>query len=439
MAFGKNPNLLTGVAPFGGNAAQKAHSALNKPKYATGKRIPYFADGYSPTKAGTDVVRLVPGQYRVARVSKEGTAYEEEVPWFEFIEHYSNTHKRGVICSAGAFRMDRNKRELCYGCEIFWEDYSERKRIAQEKGVKRVDNPKRVSMSEKFVFTTIDMGMFYKKDRVNEHGQFDMNPKTNQPYYDWTKLRNPQDPAAYGKETKQGRLQSWTMSKTWFKTLNAYADAIGQSCVGCGNKDCLSWVVWQCGNPECGMPLIRSNACTYTDEQLQEITRQPCMCPHCGIVSYMEEVVQCKHCVNAQRAGIFDVDLEISQSKDPRDNSAILVISGWSQPRAVDPAYSQLYKPLDLPTRFKPHTLEEQSEALKYYPSQPAGLQQPAPQTYAQQYGQQTSVGVPAATPQQPMTQPGYPQHVAPVAAPAPVPTTAPNQGYYTPPQGGQQ
>ena len=84
MAFGKNPNLLGQVAPFGGNPAQKAHNALNRPKYTTGRRIPYWADGYTPTKVGTDLVRLVPGQYRVTRVTREGLAYEEEVPWFEF-------------------------------------------------------------------------------------------------------------------------------------------------------------------------------------------------------------------------------------------------------------------------------------------------------------------------------------------------------------------
>lgn len=425
MAFGKDPTLLGGVAPFGGNAAQKAHAALNQPKYTSGSKRPYWADSFSPTKVGTDLVRLIPGQYRVPRVTKEGLLYEEEVPWYEYVEHFHGTNKFGAICSGGPYRKDRKKREECYGCEMFWEDYQKRKEIAREKGVKRVDNPKRVNMSDKFAFSIVDLGMFFKKDRVNNQGVVEMNSKTNLPYYDWAKLRNPQDPSAYGKDMKQGRLLPWSVSKTWFKIINAFADKIGQSCAGCGNKDCLQWVAWQCGNPDCGMPLIRANSCTYNDEQLQELTRQACMCHHCGIVSYMMEIVQCNHCVNARRAGIYDVDLEVSQAKDS-NNSAILVISGWSQPKPIDPVYQELYKPLDLPSRYSPTPLEAQAKGFGYAPAGQQPMQQQAPpQQFVQQYGQ---------VPQQPVQQPAQQFVQQPAQAPQQPMQT---QGFY--PQGGGQ
>lgn len=416
MAFGKDPQSLNPVAPFGGNFHQKQQAAMRKPK-RTGHNVPHWVDQFKPNDVVADTIRTVPVICRVSRVADNEQLYEEDVPWYEYSEHYHGSFKKSSICSAGSFRFFRDKRDPCYGCDIYWEDFTIRKAIEKEKGIKP-NNPKRVNLRDMFALCVIDMALFHKMPQADENGQIQFNPNTKEPYWEWQKCRGVGcHGCMQGTESKQGRMLTWPMGKNHFTALNGYAEYIGNCCAVCGGRDCMDWQLWQCGSPDCGHPIIRKASTTYDMRQIKEITSQPFHCKQCNMVVYLQEVVTCTRCSLQQmmgaRATIFDVDLQVKtqRSNDPNTNQTQLIIPAFSDPRPVAPAYAELIKkPIDLKARFSPTSLELQAKLFNYTPPQ---AQQQAPQQpqdpaqYAQPYGQQGMMQQPQQ-PQQFYQQPPY-------------------------------
>ena len=300
---------MAGVAPFGGSIHQKQRAATHRPKRGSGGNMPYWVDTFKPSDISADTIRLVPGSYQVSRITdgNDPVLYLEDTPWWEYCEHYHGGVKKGAICSAGPFRFLKDKREPCYGCDMFWEDFEERKRIAAEKGIKRVEHPKRISMRDMFVYNVVDMGNFHKMPRTDANGVMKMNPMTNQPYWNWVKCTQAGCVGCMqGVESKIGRLQPWPMGKNHFIALNGYADFISNSCVTCGGRDCISWLLWQCGNPDCGHPIIRKNSTSYDLRQIQDITSAPFNCKQCGTTSYLLELVECVICQTSRVLFFFN-------------------------------------------------------------------------------------------------------------------------------------
>lgn len=389
MAFGKNPEHLDGVVPFGGSVAQRAANAARRPKRTSGGGGAYWIDQYRPSEHSIDTVHLIPGNYTVQRATEHGDLYEELVNWFEYTEHYHASFQRGAICSAGPLRGFKNKRGPCYGCDIFWEDYEIRKQIAIEKGLKRVENPRRVSMMDNFVFSVLDMGVFHKMAQTDENGQIKINPSTKEPYWNWQKCKGAGcEGCMRATESKQGHVQPWPMGRDHFTALNGYGDYIGASCATCSGRNTIDWLLWQCGNPNCGYPVIRKNATTMSPQQIYEMTSQVFVCHQCNVPSYLQEIVQCVTCTPQQRmptrATIYDVDLQVTRKKAPDSNKSQLIVVATSDPKSIDAQYAEMAKPIDLPKRYAPTPLEKQAVYFKYSPN----VQDDAGQ-HAQPYGQQ--------------------------------------------------
>jgi hypothetical protein len=346
--------------------------------------------------------------------------YEEETPWKEIREHYHAGFRRGGLCSGGPFFFDRNKRETCMGCDIFWEAPRDKKPI---------------SMSDKFVFVVIVMENFHKVPAVDASGQFQMNPRTKEPYTNWERCKGAGAcmSCQTALETVFGRIQPWIMSKTHFNQLNAYANRLG--CLTCGgrvdgvNQPIISTAMWQCGNPSFRQLIFHMGNTTATMEQINDIVNRPYVCSFCKTAAYPEEVIQCAQCTPAgqipSRASIFDVDMQVIAQKTGDGDQTSLIVLQTSDPRPLAEQFQPLvqYAP-NLDKRFAPATLEQQAQFWQRT-AQPQN-QAPPVQGYGQQpQAQPQGQGVVA------------PQPLAQTQVPAQVDYTQPQAGGQIPP-GGQ-
>jgi hypothetical protein len=439
MSFGKDSGHLAGMPVYGGSYTQRAANAGRKKNRNYGNRRPYWSDGFKPHETLVSSVRLIPGDYEITRVDDRDQLITEKTAWYEFVDHYSGTHRRGGICSGGPFFFNKSKRTTCYGCD---------KREAEGGRGKNVK--KSMSRSDKFVFVVIDMGLFHQVPQVErDTGRVRMNPKNNEPYLEWVKCgqRGCQN-CHVALQSRYGYIQPWTMPKQHFNALNSYAPGIGTCCVSCGGRGTIQSIAWLCGNPQCRQAIFDMKTTTATDEQIAQVVNEPYGCRFCQQTCYPEEVIYCTNCSPYQRqpvrATIFDVDLQIKAPKTGENDNTNLQVVGMSDPKPLDPQFQDLlqYKP-DLKKKFSPSSLEEQQSlwpdsaqtpqlgALP--PGQPGGYLQPpgAPATYAQPYGQ-APVQHPVA-PQPQYAQPGVP---APVVHVYPQPQYQPPAPVYgQPPQ----
>lgn len=382
MSFGKDNAHLANIPRYGGSVAQRAANAGRRKKQPTGgSKRAYWSDNFVPDEFTPSTIRIIPGDYQLQRVSEKGELYTEQAPWWECKEHFHGSLRRGAICSAGPRFMDRKLREVCYGCDIFWE--------GKDGGGKR-----KISMSDKFVFAVIDQGLFHKVPQVDHKtGQYQMNEKTGQPYTEWVKctgtgcLGCPQ-----AQETKEGNIRPWMLNKAHFNALNGYARGIGTCCVTCSGRGTIKTEMWQCSNPACGDLIFDMSSTTATQEQINTVTNDLYRCPSCSHVDYPEEVIACVNCTPAGqtpvRATIFDVDMVVRTQKlgDGENAQTAIIVDATSNPQPLNPKFQELLKYAPkLDQRFAPSSLEFQASIWKINAApgqqqgqQPQGQQAPA-------------------------------------------------------------
>lgn len=374
MSFGKDNSQLGGIPKYGGSIAQKAANASRRKSQPTGKsKRAYWSDCFSPSEHQSSTIRLIPGSYTLKRIDTAGKEYEETCEWWECREHFHGTYRKGGLCSAGPRVMDRNARDTCYGCDIFW---------AGTKGNRKV------SMSDKFVFDVLDQGMFHNVPQVDrKSGQYAMNPKTGTPYMEWVKCPvvgcHTCQTGVTEENSTVGHLQPWMLNKSHFKSLNGYAQSIGSCCVSCKGRGTIGTELWQCSNPACGEMIFDLKHTTATLEQISNVTSDLYRCPTCSNVDYPQEVISCKSCPNPVRATIFDVDMQVRVQKTGDGEQTVLIVEATSDPHPLDPKFEvKLKYAHKLDTRFVPTSLEDQAVAWHVNEQEP---QQPQTRGYGQQ------------------------------------------------------
>lgn len=411
MAFGKTEDR----SHLAGTFTQQSSYSNKRPPRQEGGGKPYWIDNYQPTE-NVDMVRLIPGSYSNEQVdAATGNVVNSVLPWYLIVEHYHGSLKKGALCSAGPLRRTKGKRNPCVGCDIYWQDYAERERIKSETGQK-VQNPNRISMSEKKVMTVLDYSPYYEAEQIDSRTGRVRTNSSGQPFMEWRKLYYANDPAAAGRNIKNGRALPWQLNFGQFEALRIYTKFnIGECCVGCSgygtsmNKilQTLQYVCKSCRNPA-----IDARTTTLSPQQIEELFDNPFTCQACGHFNFLEEVVHCEQCAakgtTPARASLWDVDIQVRMQKDPQSPTKnILSILNHSQPRPIDPRFLELAKPLDLPSMFMPTPVEKQKTIW--------GISD-----------------MPALTPGQPMTVPyGQPG----IAAPPPPPQMGTPFGWQQPPK----
>lgn len=370
MAFDKDESNKTRLRGTLSQRAALSHKREGAGKeHTAGKGRHYWSDNFRPNEIA-DTIRCIYGEYAVQELDdSNGELMESTLPYYPIIEHYHGGLKKGALCSAGPFHMNRNKRSPCHGCDIFWHDFAERQADSQRLG-RKVDAPKRVSKSNKYVLTILDPGEFFETEQLDYRtGQVKLN-REGKPWMEWRKLRYANDPAAAGRKIKRGVVMPWAMSKTDFDMLTAYSDSnIGMCCAGCGTwghamQPMLQTLRYSCQS--CNNTLIDMQTSTMAPNQIAELVKLPMPCPHCQTRNFAVEVISCPTCVQRgttpRRASLWDVDIQVKIVKKTDDpNKHTLLISGYTAPMPIDPQFAELAKPLDLANIFKPTSLEEQA------------------------------------------------------------------------------
>lgn len=436
MSFGKDDQNLARIGTYGATSSQQMGNAT---KRQSGPRRgpPPWANNYQPREGVADTIRLIPGNYAAERIDKNtGQVFTEQVPWFEYNDHFHGGIKKGMTCSGGIHRMDRKKSSPCRGCDIWREDANERRRIEAEKGVKP-KAPDRVSFSSKYAFNCLDTGWFFKGYRYDDNGRVKVG-NNGQAYMDWIKYDDQsygvyqatqRDLSQQGKavETQQGLIRPWQVGFTHFNILIGFSDMIQKHCRNCGGMNCIQTQSWVC--PHCTAPTLQGAESTMPADKLKELVNGIIMCRNCKQQGYPKPVQQCSHCSTPTPATLYDVELQIMLIKTG-EKSSVINLLGVSPPKPIDGAFAELLKKLpDLERKFAPTPYDEQvalfgpapavKDASQFQPQQqPQGYAQPqgwgAPQGYGQApaFGghQQPQYQQPQQPPQPQFQQPQYQQ-----------------------------
>lgn len=419
MAFGKDPTHLGKVTPFGGSARQQAAFASRRRKKTSGSKL-IFRNQFQPSLYIPDTIRVVPGAYWQQFLDDSGNLIEGDFPFWSYVEHYHGVFEKSTFCSAGAYRWQKGAATPCHGCDIYWEDWNVRKSTGNK------NKPKRLSMRDMFAYTILDHGVFHEVEDTDQNGQVKMNPNTKTPYMSWEKCLGQQcQNCTLGKKTKTGHVQPWPMGKRHFGTLNAYADQIGLGCMTCGSRMSITTTLWHCGNQDCGEAMIDLSNTALNLEQIYDRTTEPQNCPRCRETRFMQDIYECSVCTPqgapANRATIFDVDMQVRRQKNPEETGTQLMIVGTSDPQQLNPTFTDIAKPLKLNEMYGPTDMNLQAQLFRVQvqpqqPAPPQGAPEQVPQgvqpNQQPQQGQpQQQFQQPGQTPQQQYPQPGQPTH----------------------------
>lgn len=373
MAYGKDTSQLNRIVPYGGSLSQRAHNYTNTRKQASetrrgggGGAVPYWKDTLKLSTSHSRILRLIPGQYEQNYSEDDATIISSVFEYFIFREHYHGGVSKGAICSAGPLFRNKSKTEPCEGCTMFWEDMKERK-AKKARGDKSM-GPNRMSMTEKYVFTVWDYGLWLRVPQTDASGNVRMGQQGT-PYYDWVAAAS-NDPRVSQLEHTWGRLLAWPVGETYKDTLLSYNDeTIQKDCATCGSQGSIKCVSKICGNPDCGFEIFDPNNTTLNPEQIEKMMSSKYTCPVCGQSNFIDEMIECQTCLQnglePRRASIFDVDLEVKSVAAGKGAQTILQILNRSTPRQIqvaDPEVLKTIVPMDLARKFSPTPVEKQRE-----------------------------------------------------------------------------
>lgn len=367
MAFGKERENLQSVTPFGANTsmAQRTQFMMRnqgEQRQRRGGGGQRYSDIYKPTlsQAGFDLVRLIPGHYSFQGCDGKRNVYEyTNMEYWPYIEHYDGRNERSTICSGGVFHNFRDARDPCIGCDLF---FSTMEKSKDANGYRK----SRVSKTDKYVFNVLHFNPYHKIPQMNtKTGQVSTNDK-GEPYFEWVPCEGRGCPICPQKvETTEARMLKWEMSFTHFKALTiAYASAIAQGCTNCRSKNSIQSMAWVCPFDGCGEAVIDLSDTTLKDEEIANITGGVVTCPHCKNTGFLNEVFQCSQCGSASRCTIFDVNMHVKRVSAGKENSkqTSLIVSDWSESCGIDPRFTEIAKPFELPKIYGPSTIEFQQK-----------------------------------------------------------------------------
>lgn len=380
-AFGKAPSKM--------NLRQQMQRSTKKTQRGGGGGAPYYVNNYQPPKVGSDIIRLIPGHYKMPRIDDHAKDFVrdehnqpvfDEYPYFKYTEYYHAVKERSCIGSEGWLGNFKGKGEPCIAADWYWWEWRQRRATGAK-------NPNAMSRREKWVITVLVEAPFYKVPQVDRQtGQVRMNTNTNQPYFDWKQgsKRGKDEYALAGYEHKDGHLMHWSLGYGHWKTLIEYADSLSNDCRSCHGQGTINELALLCQS--CGDAVVDFSSTTLSDEDLLKIRNDEVTCPHCKYHGYLEDLIQCGSCGNGDRATMFDYDLEVKrvETAGQGGNQTVLQIVRAIGPKPIDNLYGEdMRKPLPLEKIFAPTELSKQEDLFGRPPSedtqaQPDNTRQPS-------------------------------------------------------------
>lgn len=313
-SFGKKPVDARNLNVSQMSQAQEHSHVYDKP----GGNLFYFSNQFKPSILEKTKLRIIPSDYTVklpavdARgqlvMGKDGKPEldtYEHVPYLPVNEHYNAAIKKGFICSGGPFHHHKKWADPCKGCEAYF---------AQKNATKKFMGKRSLN-----VVTVLILEDFAHAPLRNREGDVVFKKDTNppEPLLNWVRLNrgNRDSYAAY--EKRDWNKQFWALSYDQWNTLVSYgANFIGNSCKSCCTRDSITTEAYTCKG--CGEAVIDMHDTRLTDPEISKITSSPVRCPACSVTDYLSPIINCNNCGDAERAEIFDVNLNVSVKEDNR-------------------------------------------------------------------------------------------------------------------------
>jgi hypothetical protein len=367
MSFGKNPALLSEI----GNFHQQAAAFQNRGERKTTRGGLRFQNQYRPSENFVDLIRLVPVGYDIEYANEHGQLQQVQLGFYTYTEHFDGRTKKSSVCSAGPFANFREKREPCIGCDMFWAEARNKQR--------------RMSKRDMYVFNVFDYDTYYEIEQVDKRNGQVRTKDDGTPWMEWVKGVGRNDLAKSGKKSKEGHLCHWAMGHGHYTTLLSTNEMIGEGCKSCGHKrspdernPAIQSLAWLCSNQECGEALIDLSETEMNGDDIKKTVKKPMLCRKCKHQGIPNEYIECSHCSSPVRASIYDVDLQVRRvktSKNEDGNQTQLMITGWSDPRPIDPKFGKVIeKPYDLPAMYAPTPIALQKEWFGEMEQQQPGM-----------------------------------------------------------------
>lgn len=402
-SYGKSEALRAQLAD---NFAQqqKAFSGRGAaPRSSGGGFGARYRDRFRAVKPHPDTVRLIPTDCGVQYVNKENELETRKLGFFTATTHFDGRTNKEIVCSAGPWRMDRKRREPCFGCDLFWDEFGAR-RARKNEG--QAEGPRRWSASEGIIFNVLDYDTYYEVPQTDRKtGQPRMRPAEGgqpaRPYTEWVKgLDHPNLAQTPGIPSMLGRMCHWKMGQTHYQTLETLGFQIANACKSCHTKvdmrnrrgPAIHTVAWICSNDACQETIIELATTQLPPDAITAMTTKVCACPTCGVVDYLQEVTECMNCPNPKRATFYDVDLTVQASpttnKDGTPGTTLTIID-WSEPYDIPAEYlGHLDHLHDLKKVYAPTPYDKQKEVFSDAQlSAPAAAPGAAPQVAGRPYG----------------------------------------------------
>lgn len=358
MSFGKG-----NADPRMGSYRQKAvhHQQQRTQRRSGGGGGFTFIDQFKPDYDVPDIIRIIPGDYEVKTATQDGSIELDRQPYFPFGEHFHATLERGSVCSAGPLYAWKDKKDPCYACDLFWQGMTTGNDGKKKRGP--------MSRRDMVSFTVVHFHGYHKVEQVDRNsGQVRMNKNTNEPYWNWVRCEGGKacTMCVAGKEKRMAHRMHWDLGTAHFGTLWEYEREIGKGCVTCGGRSTIEWDALVCRS--CGEPKVVREETTMKPKEVDELftSVNKCANPQCGFEGFLDEIISCQNCTpmgrNPSRATLFDVDIHVKRQKSNEGAvGSTLMITQWSEPRAIDQQFTDLAKPMDLQKIFSPTPLDAQA------------------------------------------------------------------------------
>lgn len=417
--FNRNQAQLEGFPAFRQQTSAYLHGQQTRVGGNNGPRapLPIFVGQYIPSKSATDIIRLIPGSYKVNTlqavegalasdpIQKRFQLVEHELPFFPALEHKDGRTGKTMFCSAGPWGSVRDLREPCAACDVYW---SERAAQGNEK------KGNRIGFRKIYAFSIFDFGLFLNAPDTYKNAKID--ERTGKPYLRWQKV-NARDPRLQDAELKraQGMNLHWGVGKTQLAALRAFErQSIALSCTSCHSQDSLELLGYTCGR--CGKPVIDLSATVMTDQEIVKAVEEGMICPHCRHYVFPVDFVCCKNCERPAPATMFDVDLKVTRvvtKTDTGEDKSTLQIQGFRGPHDLDEAVRSLVKQKPLDQIYGPTPIEMQLKLMEITAAAWEGIRTGGKGTGTAVVPAQVGAPAPAARPRTALVLPPHPQEEA--------------------------
>jgi len=110
---------------------------------------------------------------------------------------------------------------------------------------------------------------------------------------------------------------------------------------------------------------------TLDEDEIDKMTYESCVCPHCSHKGYLEDIYECENCGDATRGTLFDFDLKVQrvEASDGGSQTTLSIVEAIG-PKPIDKVYGEdMRRGLELDKIFAPTDVERQIDLFGQPPT----------------------------------------------------------------------